>query len=39
MKTDVQLWKYLALFFLKRQMFQAKFVEKVQMYFVVNNFF
>ena len=39
MKTRINFWSYLAQFFLEREMFQTKVVEKIKTHFVFNNFF
>ena len=39
MKTFLDLWRYLAEFFLKWEMFWIQIVEKIKTYFIFNNFF
>jgi hypothetical protein len=39
MKNYVLFFQYLAEFFLEGEMFQTKFVEKIKIYFVFDNFF
>jgi len=37
MKININLLPYLAEFFLEREMFQAKIVEKIQTHFIFNH--
>jgi len=39
MKTIMHFWSYLANFFLEREMFQTKVVEKIKSHLMFNNFF
>jgi hypothetical protein len=39
MGTHLQLWEYLAEFFLEWEMFEAVFSEKIKTSFMFNNFF
>ena len=39
MKTNIHFVSYLFQFFLEREMFQTKFVEKIKTHFVFSNFF
>ena len=39
MKTKMHFWSYLAQFFLEREMFHRKFVEKIKTHSIFNNIF
>jgi len=39
MQTNMHFWSYLAHFYLEREMFQTRVVEKIQTHFVFSNFF
>jgi hypothetical protein len=39
MKTDVQLWSYVAQFLLEWEMFQTNVAEKITIHFLFNEYF